>query len=144
VDRALEVYFLTGRPLSTLQTGGERRLPHLPLAIVRPRVELCARIERRLEAMLGAGLEAEARALHEAGFRPGDPGIDSIGTREWWPYFEGKRGRTETIAEIETSTRAYARRQATWFRHQGGYRPAAPAAEAILEAWRRYREGAEA
>lgn len=140
VDRALEVFFLTGRPLSTLQAGGEPALPHLPLALFRPRAELHARIGRRLEAMLGAGLEAEARVLYDAGFSSNDPGLDSIGTREWWPYFEGRRSRTETIADILASTRAYAKRQETWFRHQGGYRPAPPDAEAVLEAWRSYRE----
>jgi len=144
VDRALEVYFLTGRPLSTLQGGGERALPHLPLTLVRPRAELHARIERRLEAMLEAGLEAEARALHDAGWSPDDPGLDSIGTREWWPHFEGRRSRAETIADILASTRAYAKRQETWFRHQGGYRPARPDAGAVLEAWRSFREGTRA
>jgi tRNA dimethylallyltransferase len=140
VDRALEVYFLTGRPLSSLQAGGEPPLAHLPLALVRPRAELHARIERRLVAMLEAGLEAEARAFHDAGWRPDDPGLDSIGTREWWPYFESRRGRDETIAHILASTRAYAKRQQTWFRHQGEYRPVSPDAGAVLEAWRSYRE----
>ncbi|MGH7544276.1 MAG: tRNA (adenosine(37)-N6)-dimethylallyltransferase MiaA [Gemmatimonadota bacterium] len=144
VDRALEVYFLTGRPLSTLKAGGEPPLPHLPITLVRPRVELHARIERRLDAMLAAGLEAEARALHAAGWGLDDPGLDSIGTREWWPYFEGRRGRDETIAEILASSRAYARRQETWFRHQGDYGPAPPGPEAVLEAWLSYREEARA
>ena len=120
--------------------GGGRTLPHLPLALVRSRAEIHARIERRLSTMLGAGLEAEARLLHDAGFSPQDPGIDSIGTREWWPYFEGRRSREDTIAEILASTRAYAKRQETWFRHQGDYRPSEPVLEAVLEAWRSYRE----
>jgi tRNA dimethylallyltransferase len=140
VDRALEVYFLTGQPLSTLQVGGVRPPPHLPLTLVRPRAELHARIDHRLEAMLAAGLEAEARALHDAGWNPEDPGLDSIGTREWWPYFEGRRGREETIADILASTRAYARRQETWFRHQGDYRPTPATAEAVLETWASHRE----
>ena len=140
VDRALEVYFLTGRPLSSLQAGGEQPLAHLALALVRPRVELHARIEHRLAAMLEAGLEAEARALHDAGWSPDDPGLDSIGTREWWPYFEHRRDRDETIARILASTRAYAKRQETWFRHQGEYRAVPPDAGAVLEAWRSYRE----
>lgn len=140
VDRALEVYFLTGRPLSTLQAGGRPPSPHLALTLTRPRAELHARIGRRLSGMLESGLEAEARALHDAGWTLEDPGLDSIGTREWWPYFEGRRRREETIAEILASTRAYARRQETWFRHQGRYRPVTPAAEAVLEAWDAYRE----
>lgn len=141
VDRALEVYFLTGRPLSALQLGGGRPPPHLPITVVRPRSELHARIDRRLEAMLEAGLEGEARALHDAGWSPEDPGLDSIGTREWWPYFEGRRSREETITDIRAATRAYARRQETWFRHQGRYRRTPPDPGAVLEAWRSYREG---
>jgi tRNA dimethylallyltransferase len=144
VDRALEVYFLTGRPLSTLQAGGEQPLAHLPLALVRPRAELHARIERRLQAMLEAGLEAEARELYDDGWSPDAPGLDSIGTREWWPFFEGRRSGDETIADILASTRAYAKRQETWFRHQGEYRVAPPDAGAVLEAWRSYREEAGA
>lgn len=142
VDRALEVYFLTGRPLSKLQAGGEPPRPHLALTLVRPRAKLHARIERRLEAMLAAGLEAEARALHDAGWGLDDPGLDSIGTREWWPFFAGRRGRDETIAEILASSRAYAKRQETWFRHQGDYRPVPPGPEAVLEAWLSYRREA--
>ncbi|MGH7562918.1 MAG: hypothetical protein ACREK5_00635, partial [Gemmatimonadota bacterium] len=138
VDRALEVYFLTGRPLSDLRRGGEAPPPHLATRLVRPRGELHRRIEERLDAMLEAGLEEEARALYEAGRTPGDPGLDTIGYREWWPFFEGRRGREVTVREILTATRAYAKRQETWFRHQGAYLTRPPSAAAVLDAWQAY------
>ena len=140
VDRALEVWFLTGEPLSRRQSGGGAPRPHLAVRLERPRAELLARIDRRLEAMLEAGLEAEARALREAGWTPDDPGIDTIGYQEWWPHFEGARGRDETIAAIRAATRQYAKRQSTWFRNQGDYVPV-PAEEGRLRVIERWREG---
>ena len=121
VDRALEVWFATGEPLSRLQSGGGERRPHLAVRLDRPRAELTARIDRRLDAMLEAGLESEARALWAAGWTSDDPGIDTIGYQEWWPHFEGARGRDETIAAIRAASRQYAKRQSTWFRNQGDY-----------------------
>ena len=141
VDRALEVWFLTGEPLSRLHSGGGAPRPHLAVRLERPRTELAERIDRRLGAMLDAGLEAEARGLWEAGWSPEDPGIDTIGYQEWWPHFEGARGREETIGAIRTATRQYAKRQTTWFRNQGDYVPV-PADEArdrILRLWREAR-----
>lgn len=138
VDRALEVWFLTGAPLSSQQAGGSGGRPHLAVRLERPRPELLARIDRRLEAMLDAGLESEARALWEAGWTPDDPGLDTIGYQEWWPCFEGRRSRADTVEEIRAATRQYAKRQATWFRNQGAYAPlpADGAASRIADLWR--------
>jgi tRNA dimethylallyltransferase len=138
VDRALEVWFLTGEPLSGLQSGARPLRPHLAIALHRPRAELAARVDRRLEAMLEAGLESEARGLWEAGWTLEDPGIDTIGYQEWWPHFEGDRGREDTIAAIRAATRRYAKRQSTWFRNQGDYRmlPADAGRERAIDLWR--------
>lgn len=142
VDRALEVWFLTGAPLSALGPG-EGRLPHVAVRLHRPRSELRARIEARLDAMLAAGLEAEARALWEEGWSPEAPGLDTIGYQEWWPYFEGRSSRDEAVRRILVATRRYAKRQETWFRHRTGYRavPAEGATEAVVAAWRRRTAG---
>ena len=137
VDRALEVWFLTGEPLSALQVGGVPPREHQAYRLVRDRAELATRNDRRLDAMLAAGLEREARELWEAGWAPTDPGLDTIGYREWWPHFDGVRTREQAIAAIRASTRQYAKRQTTWFRHQGSYRPvpAERAAQVISDAW---------
>ncbi|HJU86335.1 MAG TPA: tRNA (adenosine(37)-N6)-dimethylallyltransferase MiaA [Gemmatimonadota bacterium] len=141
VDRALEVWFLTGKPLSSLQSGGGEARPHLAVRLDRPRAELAARIDRRLDAMLEAGLEAEARALWAAGWTPKDPGIDTIGYQEWWPHFEGGRERDDTIAAIRAAIRQYAKRQSTWFRTQGDYVavPAEVGRDRVIRLWREGR-----
>ncbi|HEY7472196.1 MAG TPA: tRNA (adenosine(37)-N6)-dimethylallyltransferase MiaA [Gemmatimonadota bacterium] len=138
VDRALEVWFMTGEPLSALQVGAGEVRPHLAFRLERDRAELVERIDRRLDAMLAAGLEDEARRLWEAGWSLEDPGLDTIGYREWWPAFAGERTREEAIEAIRVVTRQYAKRQSTWFRNQGAYRPvpAAQAVPAIVAAWR--------
>jgi tRNA dimethylallyltransferase len=138
VDRALEVWFMTGERLSELQVGAGGSRPHLGFRLERDRAELVERIDRRLDAMLTAGLEDEARRLWRAGRSPEDPGLDTIGYREWWPFFGGARTREESIDAIRLATRQYAKRQTTWFRNQGAYRPvpAGSAVPAIVAAWR--------
>lgn len=138
VERALEVFHLTGRPLSAHWKGGDAE-PLAPVAVrlSRPRVELHHRIARRLDAMIEAGLEAEARRLWEAGWTPDQPGLDTIGYQEWWPYFEGEIGREEVRRRILVGTRRYAKRQETWFRVQDDYRrlEAEAGVDAVLRAW---------
>ncbi|HET9333626.1 MAG TPA: tRNA (adenosine(37)-N6)-dimethylallyltransferase MiaA [Gemmatimonadota bacterium] len=139
IDRALEVWFLTGRSLSSHHGGGREPRPHVAARLVRSRPEILRRIDERLDEMLSAGLEEEARALWEAGRSANEPGLDTIGIQEWWRHFEGGRSRDETIEEIRAATRQYAKRQTTWFRHQGEYRPipADDAAPSILDLWSR-------
>lgn len=137
VDRGLAYWLSTGAPLSTEHHGGAAPLDHVAVRIVWPRAEIRARIEARLDAMLARGLEAEARRFFEAGLTPRDPGLDSIGYQEWWPFFEGRIDRAAVRERILTATRRYAKRQRTWFRHQGSYRavPGAAGADGVLEAW---------
>jgi tRNA dimethylallyltransferase len=139
IDRALSFWYQTGEPLSAWQRGGAATpLACVGVAITRPRNEVHARIDGRLDRMLAAGLEDEARGFWEAGRTPADPGLDTIGYQEWWPYFEGEIERDEVRDRILAATRQYAKRQATWFRHQGAYRRVAAdqGVEAVLAAWR--------
>jgi len=144
VERALGFWLETGEPLTAWQRGGEAPLPHVAVRIVRPRAEIRARVERRLDAMLAAGLVEEARRFREAGHTPEDPGLDGIGYREWWPYFEGAIDLAEARRRILVATLRYAKRQATWFRHQGAYRPvpAEAGAEGVIAVWRAEAERA--
>lgn len=137
-ERALEVWWTTGRPLSAHWEGGESEpLTHVPIRLSRPRSELHRRIEERLDGMLEAGLEDEARGLWEAGRTPDEPGLDAIGYQEWWPYFEGAIDRDEVRRRILVASRRYAKRQETWFGGQDDYRriEAAAGAEGVLSAW---------
>ncbi len=116
VIRALEVYEHTGRPISSLQM---RRPPPLKAVIVglsRPRPELYARIDARIEAMRAAGLEKEVRQLVEAGYGFELPSMSSVGYGQWRDYFAGRIDLEEVYRQIRRATRRLVRQQATWFR----------------------------
>ena len=139
IERALEVWWTTGRALSDHWENGEAEpLPHVAIRLSRPRAELHRRIEERLDRMLHAGLEEEARGLWEAGWTPDEPGLDTIGYQEWWPYFEGEIDRAEARRRILVASRRYAKRQETWFRRQDDYRKvdARAGADGVLAEWR--------
>jgi len=142
IERALAFWFETGEPLSAWQKGGGAPRAHVAVRLVRDREEIRERIEARLDRMLAAGLEEEVRGFHARGFSPADPGLDGIGYQEWWSYFEGEIDHGEVRRRILAATRRYAKRQATWFRHQGAYAPVAgegapeEAARRVLELWR--------
>ena len=128
VARALEVFELTGQPISALQqtwdnpafTGpGETRPPPatLPCAILEwPRPELYARIDRRVEEMLAAGWLDEVRRLQqlprplsrEAGQALGYPELSSV--------LRNETTLAEATVAVQTRTRQFAKRQMTWFR----------------------------
>ncbi len=137
VERALEVYLLTGEPLSKQVTRTHDIRPHVAVWLTRPRVELHQRIKERLAAMLELGLEAEAQRFFDAGLTPETAGLDTIGYQEWWPFFAGQCGREDVVREIDRATRHYAKRQETWFRNQGDYRAvsAVEAFESVLAIW---------
>lgn len=142
--RAVEIALLTGRPLSWWQSEARARAGVAPWYIVltAPRPVLQQRIARRAEEMVRRGLIEEVAAVLAEHPAHG-PGLDSIGVREAVEYLQGVRPR-ETVAEaIAISTRQYAKRQQTWFRHQLGPRVTAvdatrgpeKVAEEILRAW---------
>jgi len=120
--RAIEVALLTGHPLSHWQESARARGSVDPWYIVLtvPRPVLHQRIARRSEEMVRRGLIEEVAAVLAEGHPPSAPGLDGIGIREAVDYLHGHRPR-ETVADaIATSTRQYAKRQETWFRHQLG------------------------
>jgi tRNA dimethylallyltransferase len=82
---------------------------------VEPEV-LCEVIDRRVDAMMAAGLLSEVRALLNAGLREALTASQAIGYKELVPVVEGRRPLAEAVAEIKQSTRRYAKRQRTWFR----------------------------
>lgn len=121
VMRALEVCLQTGRPYSELRTGVHRRRDFgtVKIGIDLPREELYARIDRRVEAMMDAGLEAEARALYP--FRALNA-LQTVGYRELFDFFDGRISRDEAVELIKRNSRRYAKRQLTWFRRDPGIR----------------------
>ena len=119
VVRALEVFELTGRPISASwneeRAGGVAAGAILALEI--PNELLRERIEARAKAMWPA-LLAEVRALVPSRYRGDEPGFTSLGYREAVSVLGGRHSAEEGLAETIRATHAYAKRQRTWFRHQ--------------------------
>lgn len=121
--RALEVFRITGRPLSTLQRAAGSEPGHfVPVKIIlmpEDRGVLHRRIRDRFVAMMDAGFLEEVAALHGRGdLHPGLPSIRSVGYRQAWAHLEGEYDRTEFIDRAIYATRQLARRQMTWLRRE--------------------------
>lgn len=116
VIRALEVIETTGRKFSA-QTIPEPAYDALVIGLTTDRAVLYARIDRRVDQMVAAGLEAEVRRILRS-TAPGAQALKAIGYKEWLPYFEGQASLADTVALIKKNSRHYAKRQLTYFRHQ--------------------------
>jgi len=118
--RTIEVALLTGRPLSHWQQAARIGGAIDPWFVVLtvPRPVLHQRILRRAEQMVERGVIEEVAAVLSEGLPENAPGLDSIGMREAVDYLQGRIPRDQVAAAIATSTRQYAKRQETWFRHQ--------------------------
>jgi len=121
IQRALEVYELTGASMSELHARhGAEALPYrVTKLVVAPaeRAVLHRRIEARFHAMLEQGLMDEVRALFERGdLHPELPSIRTVGYRQVWDFLLGKVGYAETVQRAMAATRQLARRQLTWLR----------------------------
>ncbi|MFZ5723745.1 MAG: tRNA (adenosine(37)-N6)-dimethylallyltransferase MiaA [Pseudomonadota bacterium] len=118
--RALEVFELTGRPLSELhreQTGAPFPYPLLQLAIAPDRNLLAERIARRFEAMLAAGFLDEVRRLYDRGdLHPDLPALRAVGYRQAWQHLAGQLSYDDMVARAIIATRQLAKRQLTWLR----------------------------
>lgn len=116
VIRALEVCLATGQPFSTLQ--GARPSPYRPLllGLTCERARLYARADRRIDAMLVAGLVDEVRALAARGYDWHLPAMTSLGYGEMGAYLRGETSLEEAITRLKFNTHSYIRRQYSWFR----------------------------
>ena len=117
--RALEVYHLTGRCISSWQAEHAFRrseLTALVLGVSRPRADLYARINARCKTMLQEGLIDEVRQLYAGGFDPQLPALRSPGYREIGDYVRGLCDLQTATARMAQATRRLAKRQLTWFR----------------------------
>lgn len=118
IIRALEVYELTGVPLSLTQQ--EHRFSHeryeaLKIGLKRDRKQLYAAIDARVETMMSEGLLEEVQALLKAGYSPETKSMKSIGYKELAAFLAGKYSIEEAVELIKRDTRRYAKRQITWF-----------------------------
>lgn len=119
ITRALEVYYQSGRPLSSFALPDKPRYGMRPLIleIVRDKALLHERIHRRVVQMFDEGLEDEIRILRRMNASLEWPGIGGIGYAEFFRAFDDGCATPSSIAcEIERNTKAYAKRQMTFFR----------------------------
>ncbi|MGB7542654.1 MAG: tRNA (adenosine(37)-N6)-dimethylallyltransferase MiaA [Burkholderiales bacterium] len=121
IQRALEVYRLTGQPMSKLIA--RRRRAALPFRLVslalvpEDRGKLHRRIEARFDAMLKEGLVEELRSLRRHySLRAGLPSMRCVGYRQAWQFLEGEIGADELRERGIIATRQLAKRQLTWLR----------------------------
>ncbi len=121
VARAIEICRVTGRKKSDLdRESRQAEGPYDALVIgldYTDRTILYDRIDRRVDAMLDAGLVAETCRLREAGvFDTCSTAAQAIGYKELFPYLDGAQSLEEATEVLKTATRRYAKRQMTWFR----------------------------
>lgn len=115
IIHAIEITLQAGVPYSTLRTGRKIRRPFriVKLAIDMPRPVLFERINSRVEAMIGAGLEQEALALYP---RRHLNSLNTLGYKELFAVIDGEMDRETAIARIQRNTRVYAKKQLTWLK----------------------------
>ena len=122
IQRALEVFEISGEPLSRLQrrrsSGYDGRIEKIILA-VEDRAVLHRRIEQRFLQMLERGFIDEVEKLRQRGdLTLAMPSMRCVGYRQIWQYLEGELSREQMIAKAIAATRQLAKRQLTWLRKQ--------------------------
>jgi len=124
IQRALEIYRLTGTPMSQLleKRPAKEETAHQFMTIsLEPsdRLALHERIRLRYLAMIEQGLLEEVAALHcRPDLHPGLPSVRCVGYRQLWDHLEGKTSLNEAIEQAIAATRQLAKRQLTWLRSQ--------------------------
>lgn len=120
IIRALEVYELTGTPLSQLQRQAElppECRPHNVYWLEPPRDWLYQRIDQRVLKMLDEGLVAEVTHLMNLPKNLSRTASQALGYREIIDHLEGRSSLPEAVEQIQTHSRQFAKRQHTWFRN---------------------------
>ncbi|WKZ50023.1 MAG: tRNA (adenosine(37)-N6)-dimethylallyltransferase MiaA [Anaerolineales bacterium] len=114
--RALEVILSTGRKFSEQRGQAESPYRLIAVGLTRPRDELYARVDARIESMFAAGFVDEVRRLLEKGYSPELPSMSGIGYRECVGVVKGQLTEEQAKVQIRRATRVFVRRQANWFK----------------------------
>lgn len=153
IVRALEVYETTGVTMSEqIRLSREAPTPYKTCLLVldfHDRQTLYDRINRRVDAMLEAGLLDEAKTVLQTEQAP--TAMQAIGYKELAPYFAGERSLEEAVENLKRETRRYAKRQLSWFRRMtdayflyvDDYQSDAALAEAAVSRFQEWRKGKE-
>jgi tRNA dimethylallyltransferase len=116
VIRALEVCLATGQPMSDLQRKAPPPYALFQIGVTRPRPELFARIDARVDQMVADGLVGEVGRLIAAGYSPDLPAMSGIGYRQIGQYLRGAMSLEAAVALIKKQTRRFVHQQSVWFR----------------------------
>lgn len=121
IIRALEIYEVTGRPISELQTQWKKKQKKYEFktyGIIMNRKKLYERINSRVDRMIEQGFLGEVKNLKQQGYSFELPALRTFGYLDFFNYLQGKVGLGEAIEKFKQGTRNFAKRQLTWFRHQ--------------------------
>jgi tRNA dimethylallyltransferase len=123
--RALAVCESSGKPFSSFRKGKrtERHFKVVPIVLTMPREELYARIDQRVLTMMESGWPEEAKSLYPYRHLKA---LQTIGYKELFDWIDDTITLPEAIVAIRQSTRRYAKRQMTWWRHQGRWEEFSP------------------
>lgn len=118
VIRALEVFHVTGQPLSDFKEDLKPAddYDYVIIGLTRNRKRLYVRINKRVDAMIEDGLIEEVKNLKKLGLSASNTSMQGIGYKEVIPYIDGKYDLESMISTIKQNSRRYAKRQMTWFR----------------------------
>ncbi len=121
IIRALEVFELTGMPISLIQESGKRKTENgkqgnILIGLTLPREELNTRINTRVDNMMEKGLIDEVRGLIEKGYSKDLRSFQALGYKEVVQYLDGTWAKEQMIEELKKRTRNFAKRQMTWFK----------------------------
>ena len=125
IVRALEVYELSGMPISELQAEhsfGDRPFESNIYCLNPDRGQLYAWIDARVEGMMERGFLAEVTAMRDRGYGRDLNSMKALGYRELMAHLDGETSLEEAVTLIKRNTRRYAKRQLTWFRGEEGVR----------------------
>jgi tRNA dimethylallyltransferase len=119
IIRALEVYELTGKPISIWQREG--KYDPFPMSFIKigfnlSREKLYRRIDQRVDEMMSRGLLDEVKRLNEMGFTLRLKALKTVGYQELFACLDGQLNLFEAVEKIKQNTRNYAKRQLTWFK----------------------------
>lgn len=134
IVRALEIHAVTGVPASTVREAHRfdaDRYPYTLWFLDPGREALAEAIRVRTQRMFARGLVDEVRTLVGLGYRDAPP-MGSVGYRQALAVVEGRSTLAEAQEETEAETRAFAKRQRTWFRKEAGVRFVAPPYEVVV------------
>ena len=120
LQRALEVYYQTGKPYSTFRqrNTAKRDFDIIKLAILWDRDKLIERINQRVDLMMEQGLLDEVKSVYSKRHLNS---LNTVGYKELFDYLDGKYTLEQAVEQIKINTRQYSKRQMTWLRKRNDY-----------------------